>query len=100
MQCGKDMKGKHMSRKWLWSEIVCGRTVRYPLNEMGFTYRKAKQKTALTSESKRTRLQGPKEKQSWRIGLRRSLISHQFVLAEDMRLELLVGDRYIVPNSV
>uniref|UniRef100_A0A3B5QWB7 Tc1-like transposase DDE domain-containing protein n=1 Tax=Xiphophorus maculatus TaxID=8083 RepID=A0A3B5QWB7_XIPMA len=46
---------------------VCDRTVRNRLKEMGFQYRKAKRKPALTPKHKRTRLQWAKERQSWTV---------------------------------
>uniref|UniRef100_A0A672Q5G6 Transposase Tc1-like domain-containing protein n=1 Tax=Sinocyclocheilus grahami TaxID=75366 RepID=A0A672Q5G6_SINGR len=59
---------KQMKNKWLESGVnVCDRTVRNRLNKMGFTYRKAKRKPALTPKQKTTRLQWSKEKQSWSV---------------------------------
>uniref|UniRef100_A0A096MI25 Transposase Tc1-like domain-containing protein n=1 Tax=Poecilia formosa TaxID=48698 RepID=A0A096MI25_POEFO len=46
---------------------VCDRTVKNRLKDMGFQYRKAKRKPALTPKHKRTRLQRAKERQSWTV---------------------------------
>ena len=57
-----------MKNKWAETGVnVCDRTVRNRLNEMRFTYRKAKRKPALTPKQKKTRLQWAKEKQSWSV---------------------------------
>ena len=59
---------KQMKDKWVETGVnVCDRNVRNRLNEMGFTYRKAKRKPTLTPKQKRTRLQCAKEKQSWSV---------------------------------
>uniref|UniRef100_A0A3B5BFX1 Transposase Tc1-like domain-containing protein n=1 Tax=Stegastes partitus TaxID=144197 RepID=A0A3B5BFX1_9TELE len=42
-------------------------TVRNRLKEMGFPYRKAKQKPSLTPKQKKTRLQWAKENQLWTL---------------------------------
>uniref|UniRef100_A0A3B5PQ58 Transposase Tc1-like domain-containing protein n=1 Tax=Xiphophorus maculatus TaxID=8083 RepID=A0A3B5PQ58_XIPMA len=53
---------KQMKHKWEEVGVnVCDRTVRNRLKEMGFQYRKAKRKPALTPKHKRTRLQWAKE---------------------------------------
>uniref|UniRef100_A0A3B4Y4D5 Transposase Tc1-like domain-containing protein n=1 Tax=Seriola lalandi dorsalis TaxID=1841481 RepID=A0A3B4Y4D5_SERLL len=53
---------KQMRNKWTETGVdVCDRTVRNHLQEMGFTFRKAKRKPSLTPEQKRTRLQGEKK---------------------------------------
>ena len=54
--------GKHTSTvmKTKWAEAgfdVCARTVRNRLREMGFSYRKAKRKPALTTAQKKKHLQ-------------------------------------------
>lgn len=55
-----------MKNKWPESGVnVCDRTVKNWLNEVGFTYGKAKGKPPLTPKKKTTRLQWSKEKQSW-----------------------------------
>uniref|UniRef100_A0A3B5QVP4 Transposase Tc1-like domain-containing protein n=1 Tax=Xiphophorus maculatus TaxID=8083 RepID=A0A3B5QVP4_XIPMA len=54
---------KQMKHKWEEVGVnVCDRTVRNRLKEMGFQYRKAKRKPALTPKHKRTRLQWAKER--------------------------------------
>uniref|UniRef100_A0A3B3YRI5 Transposase Tc1-like domain-containing protein n=1 Tax=Poecilia mexicana TaxID=48701 RepID=A0A3B3YRI5_9TELE len=59
---------KQMKHKWEEAGVnVCDRTVRNRLKEMGFQYRKAKRKPALTPKHKRTRLQWAKERQSWTV---------------------------------
>uniref|UniRef100_A0A3P9PNQ9 Transposase Tc1-like domain-containing protein n=1 Tax=Poecilia reticulata TaxID=8081 RepID=A0A3P9PNQ9_POERE len=57
---------KQMKHKWEEAGVnVCDRTVRNRLKDMGFQYRKAKQKPALAPKHKKTRLQWAKERQSW-----------------------------------
>uniref|UniRef100_A0A3B4TA56 Transposase Tc1-like domain-containing protein n=1 Tax=Seriola dumerili TaxID=41447 RepID=A0A3B4TA56_SERDU len=59
---------KQMRKKWMETGVdVCDRTVRNRLQEVGFTFRKAKRKPSLTPKQKRTRLQGAKEKHSWTV---------------------------------
>lgn len=54
-----------MKNKWVDTRVnVCDRTVRNPLNEMRFTYRKAKRKTP---KQKKTKEHLAKEKQSWSV---------------------------------
>uniref|UniRef100_A0A3B4YMY3 Transposase Tc1-like domain-containing protein n=1 Tax=Seriola lalandi dorsalis TaxID=1841481 RepID=A0A3B4YMY3_SERLL len=48
---------KQMGNKWAETGVnVCDRTVTNRLKEIGFTYRKAKQKPSLTPKQKRPRL--------------------------------------------
>lgn len=59
---------RQMNSKWAATGVsVCDRTVRNRLKEMGFSYRKAKRKPALTSKQKRARVRWAKEKQSWTV---------------------------------
>uniref|UniRef100_A0A3B5QEL9 Transposase Tc1-like domain-containing protein n=1 Tax=Xiphophorus maculatus TaxID=8083 RepID=A0A3B5QEL9_XIPMA len=68
--CLENRKSTTKQMKHKWEEVgvnVCDRTVRNRLKEMGFQYRKAKRKPALTPKHKRTRLQWAKERQSWTV---------------------------------
>uniref|UniRef100_A0A3B5M232 Transposase Tc1-like domain-containing protein n=1 Tax=Xiphophorus couchianus TaxID=32473 RepID=A0A3B5M232_9TELE len=68
--CLENRKSTTKQMKHKWEEVgvnVCDRTVRNRLKEMGFQYRKAKRKPALTPKHKRTRLQWAKERQSWTL---------------------------------
>uniref|UniRef100_A0A3B5QUP0 Transposase Tc1-like domain-containing protein n=1 Tax=Xiphophorus maculatus TaxID=8083 RepID=A0A3B5QUP0_XIPMA len=68
--CLENRKSTTKQMKHKWEEVgvnVCDRTVRNRLEEMGFQYRKAKRKPALTPKHKRTRLQWAKERQSWTV---------------------------------